>query len=559
MPDLLTALEPPWIRRHLRVPREDETLFAQPALTSGIEAAAQNHALLESTTIDVQGRSLAALRRWTRETVIPAAHSYTGRLLEDDLPTLDSMTGHESVFVSGHQPSLFHPGVWVKNFAISELATRSGGVALNLVIDNDTLSTSGLRLPSGSRDQPDSQTVSFDVDRAPQPWEDVCIEDAALFESFADRVVAGMASWEVTPLIAEIWSDAVRVGRETELLRDAFTGARVGLERRWGLQNLELPLSRLCTLDPFLWFASHIFAQLPKFHAVHNEVLTQYRDVNRIRSQSHPVPELHTDGEWLEAPFWMWRAGEQTRRHVFARKTEHHVELSDGLDVFAELPLTPNMDACCAVEVLRELPHQGIRLRTRALTTTLFSRLCLGDLFVHGIGGAKYDEMTDRIIYRMFGMQPPEFQTMSATLLLPMAEPFDVRPCDERRLLSQLRDLRYNSDRHIDDDGEAARPIAEKRALIEEQRSQQLEKATRRERRRRVRENHARFIRLKELADQLSVFSADQQERITAELQTVREQLTANETLKDREWSFCLYPEDKLRPFITQLWERNAV
>jgi len=559
MPDLLTAQEPPWIRRRLCVPREDETLFAQPALASGIDTALRNRSLLESATVDVQGRTLAELRRWTRETVFAAAHSYTSQLLDQDVPALDPLTGNESVFVSGHQPSLFHSGVWVKNFAISELAARSGGVALNLVIDNDTLSTSRVRVPSGSRDQPGNEIIAFDVDRNPQPWEDVRIEDIALFESFADRVAAGMASWQVTPLVTDIWPDAVRVERETGLLRDAFTAARHGLERRWGLQNLELPLSRLCTLDPFFWFASHIFAQLPKFHSIHNEVLAQYRDVNRIRSQSHPVPELHSDGDWLEAPFWMWRAGEQTRHQVFARQVEQGVQLSDGNDVFAELPLTPNMDACCAVEVLRALPSQGIRLRTRALTTTLFSRLCLGDLFVHGIGGAKYDEMTDRIIYRLFGMQPPEFLTMSATLLLSMAEPFDVKPCDERRLLSQLRDLRYNSDRHIVGDGAATKLAAEKQTLIEEQRSSRLEEESRQERRRRARANHARFLRLRELSDRLSEFSSDQQLRITAELQSVCEQLAANGILKDREWSFCLYPENKLRPFMTQLWERNAV
>ena len=37
-------------------------------------------------------------------------------------------------------------------------------------------------------------------------------------------------------------------------------------------------------------------------------------------------------------------------------------------------------------------------LRPRALTLTLFARLCVADFFIHGIGGGKYDEVTDRII-----------------------------------------------------------------------------------------------------------------------------------------------------------------
>ena len=77
----------------------------------------------------------------------------------------------------------------------------------------------------------------------------------------------------------------------------------------------------------------------------------------------------------------------------------------DGEDeVLIELPLTPDGEACCAVERLRELPAGSIRLRTRALTTTMFSRFLLGDLFIHGIGGAKYDELGDEIARRFFGI-----------------------------------------------------------------------------------------------------------------------------------------------------------
>ena len=45
---------------------------------------------------------------------------------------------------------------------------------------------------------------------------------------------------------------------------------------------------------------------------------------------------------------------------------------------------------------------EGIRLRPRALTTTMYLRLAMGDLFLHGIGGAKYDQLTDRIIEHFF-------------------------------------------------------------------------------------------------------------------------------------------------------------
>ena len=61
-----------------------------------------------------------------------------------------------------------------------------------------------------------------------------------------------------------------------------------------------------------------------------------------------------------------------------------------------------------------------MKVRSRALTNTLFARLFLSDLFIHGIGGGKYDELTDDLIRRFYGIEPPEFLILSATRLLPL-------------------------------------------------------------------------------------------------------------------------------------------
>jgi len=38
-----------------------------------------------------------------------------------------------------------------------------------------------------------------------------------------------------------------------------------------------------------------------------------------------------------------------------------------------ELPLAADREACCAVDELQSLPAQGVRLRTRELTTTMLA------------------------------------------------------------------------------------------------------------------------------------------------------------------------------------------
>ena len=103
------------------------------------------------------------------------------------------------------------------------------------------------------------------------------------------------------------------------------------------------------------------------------------------------------------------------RRPLYARQVGDEMVITDRQSQTISLALADDRDATAAAQQLAELSSRGIKLRTRALTTTLFARLVLGDLFLHGIGGAKYDQVTDQIVRLFFGFEPPEFATISAT------------------------------------------------------------------------------------------------------------------------------------------------
>src|SRR3989442_12865445 len=62
----------------------------------------------------------------------------------------------------------------------------------------------------------------------------------------------------------------------------------------------------------------------------------------------------------------------------------------------------------------------GLAIRPRALTLTAFTRLCLADLFVHGVGGGRYDRVTDAVIREYFGLEPPAYAVTTATMHLPL-------------------------------------------------------------------------------------------------------------------------------------------
>lgn len=546
--------EPTWHRTHLSVPRADETLLAIPTLDAAADAARSNAEILAAAEVDVQGKDFVRLRAEARGEAVRLARAFTRNILGDSVASADLAA---PLVVPGHQPALYHPGVWAKNFAAAGIAERLGGSVLNLIVDNDIYSRPAIDVPAGTRAEPRKEGIQFDVPQRPRPWERTAVKDIATFRAFSGRVANRMRTWHIQPVVEQAWQAASERATLGGSVPECLSVARHAVEADWGLHNLELPMSRLCESDPFLRFASHLLAQLPRFVDVYNGVLAEYRRLYRLKSRNHPVPPLEGRGDWLEAPLWVWRDDAPNRRRVFALLSGKQTSLADDTGrVFATLPLSPTMDACCAVEVLRSLPSQGIRLRSRALTTTLFARLFLADTFVHGVGGAKYDEMTDRIIARFFGLTVPAYATVSASLYLPFAAPFDVAAEDERRLVALLRDLDRNPQRHLSGAAESdvARLIEERAALVTEQDSAEASRGlTRKQRRDRAPANARRFGRLREITTLLSGAVQGQRERVEADLAVVRKELRANRTLASREFSFVLYPEDKLRPFLTAL------
>lgn len=551
--------EQPWERTRLRVPRENGTFLIHPepaAILRHIDELGKSPELAGSAECRILNSGLTEFRAAARSEVIAAASQWTSDMLGRPIEVASSAP----LVMTGHQPELFHPGVFVKNIATSQLASRANGVGLNLVVDNDLMASTQIRIPVGDRDNPGISTIDFDTARPPVPWEEARVADMGLLENFADRVSAAMRHWNIKPLIAEFWPKvtAAATDRSTDnqgaSLAECLTAGRASLEYEWGLGNLELPISRLCETEAFRSFAAHILLHAEEFRRVYNQVLSEYRDVNRIRSSSHPVPELELQKGWCETPFWIWQADDPRRGRLFVRRVDETLELatapgSSSLVYSVTLSLDATTDD--STEALKRLSEVGLRLRTRALTTTLFSRLSLCDLFVHGIGGAKYDAMTDRIALRFFGVDLPEYLTLSATEWLPIGEPHSATPSDVSRLSQMLRELQQNPQRHLGPDLSAVAQalVVEKASLINQQNAARNNEATRE-----ISSNgNKRYRRFPEINKQLSKHTEHQQRLIREELAHVEQRLAANQIITSREFSFGLYPGESLRKVSAEL------
>ncbi|WP_437192656.1 hypothetical protein [Planctomicrobium sp. SH527] len=527
-----------------RAPSEDGGILSQPPIGQGRAVALQNSDLLRSATLTLGGKSLAEFRDWTRTVCLTAAHHWMYETL-GQAPGI----GDGPLYVTGHQPSLNHAGVWMKNVAVSHLARCVGSTGLNLIVDNDLAGPPSIRVPAGTRTEPRFESVEYDADSPTQPWEERRLQNAELFASFPERVAEAMKPWGITPSLTNCWPAAIEASQKTDQIAFLLTAARVEHEHHWGIANLELPVSLMCQTEPFLLFAQSLIQRHEEFFQSYNEAVHWYRRTYKIRNHRHPVPDLEQMESRFELPFWYWEAGEVDRQRLFAERQGNEIALFAGAREVARLPGDSN-----DLSALQELQNRG-RLRTRALTTTLFTRLCLADLFVHGIGGARYDEITNRLFSTFYGIQAPVFLTLTATVRLPL-NAFPVSNETIAKLSTQLRRLQFEGPTG-DAGPEVAALKAEQNAIWEEARSQRNAGHSRSERRGLKLANRQRHLRLKQVQKRLGELAADQIEETRQKLEEAFVELRANQILKSREYPVSLFQPEHLRGTVNRL--RNEV
>jgi len=518
------------VYKSFRVPRGHGEALIDPPLDRAKSLLESNRLLSGQYDCDLQGRSLRQLIQDSRREFLEEAQHYTLAYRDVDRPVRQD----RPIILAGHQPQLFHAGVWFKNFALSSVADQLQANAVNLLVDNDILKSPSIRVPAGSLSDRHITTVTFDQTIDAIPYEERTIVDEAQFVSFGDRVERAMGDLVADPLIRRLWPLAVESFRNCPNAGYSIAAARHRLEGCWGQNTLEIPVSAVCRTDAFCCFTAHLLANLPQFHEIHNTSLKEYRRSHRIRSRSHPVPDLTSDGQWLEAPFWVWTSESPHRERLFVRIGGDDLELTDRRQIRVRLRLS----ADCAAEQLHCFAAEGIKIRPRALITTMFARLVLGDLFLHGIGGAKYDQLTDAIIQRFFGVQPPDFMTLSATALLFEDLSQDLHS-DLRRTKQLRREFRYHPERHVRQLPEADRLVAEKNEWIQ----RQLPKGHRKER-------HENIDRVNSALRNLL---ASEDAELSSELDRLAVHLRREAPFASREFPFCLFSQEILRPLLLDL------
>ena len=349
------------------------------------------------------------------------------------------------VFALGHQPEFIHPGVWAKHVVAMRAAVACDGVALNLVVDNDAPTRTALRVPGIEAGGVAMRSVPFARLPRGYAYEQIQRQDAGEIDEFEHGLMAAMGDRYSASMMPTFF-EAFRAAAEARDWVDQAVAGRRAVEGASGITIEDRRISDVWC-SPLL---VDMVINVERFTEVYNGALDDYRAAHKVRGAQRPIPDLRVEeGRW-EVPVWACRADEP-RRRLFVVAVNGARQLFADDEAIGVVP-ADHLHSCGDVGVmLADLG--GWRLRPRALTLTIWARLLLADLFIHGIGGAKYDRISDSIIESYYGVAPPHMACVSATLHmdLPPAAGGADRVNEAR---AKLRDLTFNPQRHLIEEGD---------------------------------------------------------------------------------------------------------
>ncbi len=499
-------------------------VLTEPAFDSWARLARDNASAAAAWDFDVCGVRAVDLRARARAEAIAEAKTFSARM---GVPVASPPEHPDLLVMTGHQPQLYHPGIWVKDFLLQRLADQIGAAAIDLVVDSDgfdlvevhapclrpVLSRCAQFLAVGGGD------TCFACSSVPSA------RDLSTFREAGAQMLATLPA----PAIGrhfDSFCDAMDAARsDSANLGEFITFARRRFEAVAGTDYLELPVTSEASTTAFAVFLADIVRDAERFASVYNAELAAYRERTGTRSAAQPFPDLRIEGGLVELPFWHLRSG--GRSTLWARTDGVPALVCDG-EVLCELP-----SEC--EEAAATLASCVVRPAPKALALTLYNRMFVADLFIHGTGGGRYDRVTDGVIRSFWGVEPPAFVVASMTMYLPLGA--RVVTAEEVDAVRQtLNRLQHNPDQlldelEFDDAEEHRRAVAlagEKSRLVGEIAAPDADKKA-----------IGRLIR--EVNAELAALMEPYEMSLREELERLVEMQQASEILTDRTYPFCFW------------------
>ena len=305
-----------------------------------------------------------------------------------DLPD----NSQDAAVMAGHQPVVFHPGLLFKAQILSKFSRESGALGIQVIIDTDAGDLCEISWPRVSGDALLVRRASIACATVPSNQNvDAPVLYSAQQIKTRDEIHEIFSEMQTDLLAAGLDSAAERA-RKVGAVYELLAGCSLAMANsiaRWSFERRgyrEVPLSMLLRDTSLRHVVSKLAQDSTRLFETYNGCLDNYRREHSIKNVANPFPNLKKRDDSFELPFWVVRDGE--RQPLWSSD-------KDLVDFGEETYLA-----------------------TRGSITTMILRAYCSDLFIHGIGGGKYDRFVDSFGAHYLGTPLSPFVVASRTRVI---------------------------------------------------------------------------------------------------------------------------------------------
>ena len=420
----------------MRLATSDEANTIEPPLADWGPLLVRNASQRQLLPDVMRGVSRGLLRN----ELLAEAESYTISLCKKaqargfTVPTPDSSTEvSPPVLMTGHQPVVYHAGLLLKEELLNSCAAENAATAISVTIDTDEGTSGEITWPSQQ-----GTSILYKHASLVGSAEGILGRQRVVSASEVQKIFGEMLDDLRASGLSHMSESVIRASRVYE----AFAGEPIpeahSVLRRVsrGHSHLEIPLSRLSMLPEAKRFFEQIISHGASFVRLYNSSLDSYRAAHKIKNAANPFPNMKDDSEGVELPLWI--LGAKGRRPLLLRQGAPP-----------------------------ELSTDEVIIPRGSIVTLLLRGFC-SDLFIHGLGGGRYDHFIDEFGDAYLGSPLPSFVVASRTRFV---FPGRVQALKDLLLLkSQIKDMVTHPEKFI---GQDLFSGDEERVLLESQKTRE--------------------------------------------------------------------------------------
>jgi len=424
------------------------------------------------------------------------------------------------VIATGHQPTLWHPGILAKDLAADTFAKHVGGRALHVVVDYDTVGPPVIDVPTlegllltvkclrlNKQAEPTGLPANTHAPIDKQYAADVLYDLRDVFYDTQSPLLS--VEIGLTDLAA-----AFEEGEDETNLSEQISG----VVQRNALRYAAVPRvlgSGLVTQG----FVDRLLADPVGCVRAYNRAALAYPEAG--------IRPLYLGRDVVEAPLWAQDHGPRTPVFMDLGDSSRPQLFTQG----QALDLT-------GPDVL-----QHLRPRAVSLSALMRSEHC--DLFIHGTGGGVYDRVTEQWWGDWVGESLAPMAVVSADVHMDFGLP-TATPGHLTRAIGHAHRLWHNVARFMQ------RPAPRDAALQQEKRQLLMHMDDDRDKRRRAKA----FKRIHQINAELRERHADQIKGAQRDAEDARAGIANASMTRRRDWCFALYPEEQLQDLADQISPR---